>query len=63
MRCPVCERQFQLADSTAPPFCSDRCRLIDLGRWLGEGYALPADPTDESGEESARPDDRESHVD
>lgn len=23
------------------PFCSDRCRLIDLGRWLDEGYALP----------------------
>jgi len=28
------------------PFCSKRCRLIDLGRWLGEGYTVadPADP-------------------
>ena len=23
------------------PFCSDRCRLIDLGRWLDESYAVP----------------------
>jgi endogenous inhibitor of DNA gyrase (YacG/DUF329 family) len=23
------------------PFCSARCRLIDLGRWLGEGYVIP----------------------
>jgi endogenous inhibitor of DNA gyrase (YacG/DUF329 family) len=41
MRCPTCEREFQPADSAALPFCSDRCRLIDLGRWLEEGYALP----------------------
>jgi endogenous inhibitor of DNA gyrase (YacG/DUF329 family) len=25
------------------PFCSDRCRLIDLGRWLGETYRIPAE--------------------
>jgi uncharacterized protein len=30
------------------PFCSSRCRLIDLGRWLGENYRVAADP-DESG--------------
>ncbi|MBA4104995.1 MAG: DNA gyrase inhibitor YacG [Pirellula sp.] len=41
MRCPTCERDFQPAESAALPFCSDRCRLIDLGRWLDEGYALP----------------------
>jgi endogenous inhibitor of DNA gyrase (YacG/DUF329 family) len=27
------------------PFCSPRCRLIDLGRWLGEDYRFPAGPT------------------
>ena len=41
MRCPTCEREFQPAESTALPFCSERCRTIDLGRWLGEAYALP----------------------
>lgn len=26
------------------PFCSERCRQIDLGRWLGEEYGLPLEP-------------------
>ena len=29
------------AEGTAKPFCSARCRTIDLGRWLGESYSLP----------------------
>lgn len=41
MRCLTCERDFDPAASTAMPFCSERCRLIDLGRWLDEAYALP----------------------
>jgi len=49
MRCPTCKREFKPAESTAMPFCSERCRLIDLGRWLDEGYTLPAvdDPEQE----------------
>jgi endogenous inhibitor of DNA gyrase (YacG/DUF329 family) len=43
MRCPICEREFDPASpSAAKPFCSERCRLVDLGRWLGEGYSLPS---------------------
>ena len=34
------------------PFCSERCQLIDLGRWFGEGYALPQEGEEEKGEES-----------
>jgi uncharacterized protein len=41
MRCPTCKREFQPAESAVLPFCSERCRTIDLGRWLDEGYALP----------------------
>jgi hypothetical protein len=33
------------------PFCSDRCRNIDLGRWLGENYAIPAPRSDEQDED------------
>jgi endogenous inhibitor of DNA gyrase (YacG/DUF329 family) len=46
LRCPTIEREFTPAESKALPFCSERCRLIDLGRWLDEGYSLPvvADP-------------------
>jgi endogenous inhibitor of DNA gyrase (YacG/DUF329 family) len=51
MHCPTCEREFQPPESTALPFCSERCRLIDLGRWLDEGFALPVVPDPEADEE------------
>jgi endogenous inhibitor of DNA gyrase (YacG/DUF329 family) len=30
--------------ATTRPFCSERCAQVDLGRWLTEAYAIPADP-------------------
>jgi endogenous inhibitor of DNA gyrase (YacG/DUF329 family) len=46
----VCEREFEPASSSALPFCSERCRTIDLGRWLGETYHLPVAPDPEDDE-------------
>jgi endogenous inhibitor of DNA gyrase (YacG/DUF329 family) len=37
------------------PFCSTRCKTIDLGRWLGETYRIPADEAEE-GPSSEEPD-------
>lgn len=56
MRCPTCKREFDPAQSPAKPFCGERCRLIDLGRWLGEDYALPAAPSDDESEAAAESD-------
>ncbi|HOM18525.1 MAG TPA: DNA gyrase inhibitor YacG [Thermoguttaceae bacterium] len=39
--CPVCGRPVDPATTPAMPFCSDRCRQIDLARWLGERYRVP----------------------
>lgn len=50
MRCPICDNEFDPAESTAKPFCSERCRTIDLGRWLDETYSLPAVPDLEADE-------------
>jgi len=50
MRCPVCNREFDPTTSPALPFCSDRCRTIDLGRWLGEAYQVPVVPDPEADE-------------
>jgi hypothetical protein len=44
-RCPICEAEVRVnqpGDAPAFPFCSQRCRTIDLGRWLGGNYRLPA---------------------
>lgn len=45
-RCPTCSKAFEVAsldDLPSFPFCSDRCRLIDLGRWIDGTNAIPAD--------------------
>ncbi len=42
--CPACGRPAgPRSANRAHPFCSDRCRLVDLGKWLGEDYRIPAD--------------------
>ncbi len=33
------------------PFCSQRCRMVDLGRWLDGGYIIPGESLNESGED------------
>jgi endogenous inhibitor of DNA gyrase (YacG/DUF329 family) len=48
--CPICRKRFDPVTSPAMPFCSERCRLIDLRRWLGEEYSVPAPKRE--GEES-----------
>ncbi|MCF3945071.1 MULTISPECIES: DNA gyrase inhibitor YacG [Acidiphilium] len=48
--CPICHKP---ATREHKPFCSRRCREVDLGRWFGEDYRLPTAeiPTDDSGSE------------
>jgi endogenous inhibitor of DNA gyrase (YacG/DUF329 family) len=45
--CPICGKQVALDDPNMP-FCSDRCRLLDLGNWASEKYVIssPAGPTE-----------------
>jgi endogenous inhibitor of DNA gyrase (YacG/DUF329 family) len=40
LRCPTCKKPVELS-SPELPFCSERCRLIDLGRWSDEEYRIP----------------------
>ncbi len=40
--CPICGARFEAEQTPAMPFCSRRCRDIDLGRWLDERYSVPA---------------------
>jgi uncharacterized protein len=39
LRCPTCRRIVLRSDEHFP-FCSDRCRLIDLGKWASGGYRI-----------------------
>jgi uncharacterized protein len=42
VKCPKCEKDFFYYDSESRPFCSDRCKMIDLGGWMTESYAVPS---------------------
>ncbi len=42
VKCPNCDKKFTYYDSNFRPFCSERCKMIDLGQWLTESYAVPA---------------------
>ncbi|MDP9035048.1 MAG: DNA gyrase inhibitor YacG [Myxococcota bacterium] len=51
LACPICRRPAALrAENTAFPFCSIRCKQIDLGAWLDEKYRVPTaeSPDDDS---------------
>jgi uncharacterized protein len=43
-RCPTCRHEAKQDGNQLFPFCSERCQLIDLGRWLGEEYRIPEQP-------------------
>ena len=53
IRCPICHRERDIADD-APhrPFCSSRCKTIDLGNWLGEAYRFSR-PVEESDDDDS----------
>ncbi|MCY2935256.1 MAG: DNA gyrase inhibitor YacG [Planctomycetota bacterium] len=43
MACPICKKLFlfeNLDNQPSFPFCSDRCKLIDLGRWIDGSYLI-----------------------
>jgi len=41
LTCSTCGRKFLLDETETPPFCSERCKLVDLGRWMEEEIGLP----------------------
>ena len=47
MRCPICKKPVddtEIDQAKSPyPFCSERCKLIDLGRWLDGKYQIAVD--------------------
>ncbi|MCY1042197.1 DNA gyrase inhibitor YacG [Corallococcus sp. bb12-1] len=50
--CPICQKPVPpRPENTSQPFCSRRCRAVDLGRWLGEEYRVPDRQVDEQEDE------------
>lgn len=45
--CPTCKKSFSYYESQFRPFCSEKCRLTDLGHWLTESYTVPVEKLSE----------------
>jgi hypothetical protein len=60
MKCPTCGAPVAWQDNPFRPFCSERCKLIDFGRWANEEYRVPASepvPAGEAGQPQAETED------
>ena len=55
VKCPTCQREIDWSQSPFRPFCSERCRLIDLGAWLTEKHSIPGEPAPDGAESGAPP--------
>jgi uncharacterized protein len=50
--CPTCNAAVSwTAENRWKPFCSERCKLIDLGQWANEKYRVPAEPVPDEQQE------------
>jgi endogenous inhibitor of DNA gyrase (YacG/DUF329 family) len=49
LRCPICKKAVKNSDAEFP-FCSERCRSIDLGKWASGAYVI-ASPVDDAEEQ------------
>ena len=59
VRCPICKKEVK-STSHDFPFCSERCRTIDLGKWASGGYVISSPVTDsEEAIQDVNPEDQE----
>lgn len=57
VRCPTCQREVPFTpESEFRPFCSDRCRMVDLGAWFAEERRIPGESVT-APDEPASPDE------
>jgi endogenous inhibitor of DNA gyrase (YacG/DUF329 family) len=55
-KCPICGKSVEQAFR---PFCSARCKQVDLNRWFTESYRVPVQSGGEEEDETAGPDQQE----
>ena len=47
IKCPTCDKENTWKiENTFRPFCSERCKMIDLGEWASETRKIPSEPVD-----------------
>ena len=58
-KCPICDAEVKpRAENKLFPFCSPRCKTIDLGKWLSEDYRVAGEAADDDEDPGAKGDMR-----
>jgi endogenous inhibitor of DNA gyrase (YacG/DUF329 family) len=50
VKCPKCGKETSFEGNPFRPFCSERCKLVDLGKWLSGSYSVPVEKEEEKNE-------------
>lgn len=54
VKCPTCGKPVEWrAENRYRPFCSERCKKIDLGAWASEAYRVPSTPPDHAADDDS----------
>ena len=54
-KCPQCRKETPWQDNAYRPFCSERCRTLDLGAWASDTYHIPGEQADLTPSEDTEP--------
>lgn len=55
IKCPICKRVTTWEENPCKPFCSERCKLMDLGKWASGEYRIEGKEPAERSEEGKNP--------
>jgi endogenous inhibitor of DNA gyrase (YacG/DUF329 family) len=59
--CPTCGRPVEWTEAFKwRPFCSERCKLIDLGAWASEKHAIPGEPVEDEAKDDGKDDAKQN---
>ena len=62
VKCPTCRKETAWENNPHRPFCSERCRLSDLGAWMEERYRIPGQKIDDDIFDSDQDDDEKKKL-
>jgi len=60
MKCPTCQKETESAGNPHRPFCSERCKLLDLARWVDGEFRIAGDPVAPDADDPDQPAPTES---
>ncbi|MDO8527529.1 MAG: DNA gyrase inhibitor YacG [Deltaproteobacteria bacterium] len=54
VKCPYCKKESVKENNSFWPFCCERCKMIDLGKWAAGDYRIPGEPINREKEEGEK---------